>query len=209
MNKLIFASSRSDISRLEGPMKNSIGGLFKMRKQADRAYEALQKAGFKREGISVWVHKKRIPLNYEHRVSAQELGISAAIGAAILGTIAAFTGWLIARGAIVIPGFNPDLTRGPYLELIAFALFLVQGAITGAILGVAIRLLTSRENAKITPTGIKRGGVLVVVNAEGDQKETARQVMKEAGALDSEDLTEKWDSNVWDGFRAVQPPAQS
>jgi hypothetical protein len=190
-------------------MENSIGGLFKMRKQADRAYEALQKAGFKREGISVWVHKKRIPLNYEHRVSAQELGISAAIGAVVLGTVAAFTAWLIARGAIVIPGFDPDLTRGPYLEMLTFALFLAQGAITGAILGVALRLLTSRENAKITPTGIKRGGVLVVVNAEDNQKEIARQVLKEAGALDSEDLTEKWDSNVWDGFRAVQPPARS
>jgi hypothetical protein len=202
-------TSRSDISRLEGHMKNSIGGLFKKRKQADQAYKALQKAGFKSEEITVWVHKKKIPLNYEHRVSAQELGISAAIGAVVVGIIAAFMGLLIARGAIVIPGFNPDLTRGPYVEMVAFALFLAQGAITGAILAVAIRLLTSRENAKITPTGIKRGGVLVVVNAEDDQKEIAQQVMKEVGALDSEDLTEKWDSKVWDGFKEVRPSVAS
>jgi hypothetical protein len=194
---------------MEGSMKNSIGGLFKKRKQADQAYKALQEAGFKSEEITIWVHKKKVPLNYEHRVSAQELGIAAAIGALIVGTIAGFMGLLIARGEIVIPGLRPDFGGGPYLEIIAFALFLAQGAITGAILAVAIRLLTSRENAEITPTGIKRGGVLLVVKADETQKEIAERVMKENGALDSENLTEKWDSNVWEGFREVQPPIRS
>src|SRR5215216_667783 len=186
-------------------MKTSIGGLFKKRKQAEHAYEALQEAGFTGEEITIWVHKKKVPLNYEHRVSAQELGISAAIGAVVVGFIAAILGLLIARGIIIIPGFNPDLTRGPYLEMITFALFLAQGAITGAILGVAIRLFTSRQNAKITPTGIKRGGVLVVVNADDTKKDSAERVMRESGALDVQNLTEKWDSNVWADFREVQP----
>ncbi len=50
---------------------------------------------------------------------------------------------------------------------------------------------------------------MVVVNAEADQKEIAKKVMKEAGALDSKDLTEKWDSSVWEGFKAVRPPVGS
>jgi hypothetical protein len=196
-------------NRLEGPMKNSIGGLFKKRKQADRAYEALQEAGFKSEEITMWVHKKKVPLNYEHRVSAREIGISAAIGVVVGGIITAFMGLLIARGEIVIPGLRPDFGKGPYLEIIAFTLFLVQGGITGAILAVAIRLFTSRENAKITPTGIKRGGVLAVVNADDTQKEIAERVMRESGALDVENLTEKWDSSVWADFREVQPSVGS
>jgi|GEM_PF-1871739 len=190
-------------NRLEGPMKTSIGGLFKKRKQAEHADKALQEAGFKSDEITMWVHKKKVPLNYEHRVSAQELGISAAIGAVVVGIIAAIVGLLIARGVITIPGFNPDLTRGPYLEIITFALFLVQGGITGAILGAAIRLFTSRQNAKITPTGIKRGGVLLVVNADDSQKEIAKRVMHENGALDSENLTEKWEPNVWEDFKEI------
>src|SRR5688572_16581067 len=117
--------------RMEGSMKNSIGGLFKKRKQAEGAYKALKEAGFQGEEITIWVHKKKVPLNYEHRVSAQELGKSAAIGAVVVGIIAAIVGLLIARGVITIRGFNPDLTRGPYLEIITFALFLVQGGITG------------------------------------------------------------------------------
>lgn len=190
-------------NRLEGPMKTSIGGLFKKRKQAEHADKALQEAGFKSDEITMWVHKKKVPLNYEHRVSAQELGISAAIGAVVVGIIAAIVGLLIARGVITIPGFNPDLTRGPYLEIITFALFLVQGGITGAILGAAIRLFTSRQNAKITPTGIQRGGVLLVVHADDPQKEIAKRVMHENGALDSENLTEKWEPNVWEDFKEI------
>jgi hypothetical protein len=190
-------------------MKTSIGGLFKKRKQAEHAYKALQEAGFTGEEITIWVHKKKVPLNYEHRVSAREIGISAAIGVVVGGIIAAFMGLLIARGEIVIPGLRPDFGKGPYLEIIAFTLFLVQGGITGAILAVAIRLFTSRENAQITPTGIKRGGVLVVVNADETQKEIAERVMRESGALDVENLTEKWDSNVWADFREVQPSVGS
>jgi hypothetical protein len=49
----------------------------------------------------------------------------------------------------------------------------------------------------------------VVVKADETQKEIAERVMKENGALDSENLTEKWDSNVWEGFREVQPPIRS
>lgn len=190
-------------------MKNFIGGLFKKKKQANRAYGALREAGFKSEEITMWVHKKEVPLNYEHRVSAPEIGISAAIGAVVLGIIAAIIGLMISLGGLQIPGFRPDFARGQYLEMMAFALFIAQGAITGAILGAAFRLLTSRENAKITPTGIKRGGVLVVVNADEAQKEIAQRVMKESDALDLENLTEKWDSSVWAGFREIQPSVGS
>ncbi len=185
-------------------MKNSIGGLFKKRKQAERAYKALQEAGFQGEEIAIWVHKKKVPLNYEHRVSAREIGISAAIGAVAGGIITAIIGLLIGLGELQIPGLSPDFTRGPYLEMMALALVIVQGGITGAILGAAIRLFTSRENAKITPTGIKRGGVLLVVKADDTRKEIAERVLKESGALDVENLTEKWDPNVWADFREVQ-----
>jgi hypothetical protein len=189
----------------EGSMENSIGGLFKMKEQADQAHRALQVAGFKGEEITLWVHKKAVPLNAEHRVSVKEIGISAVIGAVIAVIITAIIGFLISRSEIFVPGFWPNFSRGPYLEMMAFALFLATGALVGAILGAAIRLLTSRENARITPTGIKRGGILVVVNTDRAQEVLAKRVLKENGALDLENLTEKWDANVWEGFRKLEP----
>jgi hypothetical protein len=46
--------------------------------------------------------------------------------------------------------------------------------------------------------------VLVVVNTDDTQKEISERVMKESGALDVKNLTEKWASNVWEGFKEVQ-----
>ena len=61
-------------------MKNAIGGLFKQKTQADQASQALQEAGFSSQDISLWVHKKSVPLNEERRVSPLEIGLSALIG---------------------------------------------------------------------------------------------------------------------------------
>lgn len=186
-------------------MKNSIGGLFKQKTQAEQASKALQEAGFSGEEITMWVHKKSVPLNEEHRVSPLEIGLSALLGAVIGGIIATIIGFLIGFGEVIVPGVRPDFSRGPFLEMLGLFQFVVSGALAGAILGAAFRLLTSRENARITPTGIKRGGVLLVVNADKSQEEVAKRVMKENGALDLENLSEKWDSHVWEGFKQIQP----
>jgi hypothetical protein len=93
--------------------------------------------------------------------------------------------------------------------MMGFVQFVIGGALAGAIVGAAIRLFTSRENARISSTGIHRGGVLLVVDASEDQKAIAEQVMKANGALDSQNLTEQWDSHVWEGFRKVQSSGSS
>jgi hypothetical protein len=190
-------------------MKNSIGGLFKQQTQAEQALRALQEAGFNRDDISMWMHKKSVPLNEEHRVSPLEIGLSALIGAVIASIIMAILGALILQGEPRFPGVRPDFARGSFIEMMGFVQFVIGGALAGAIVGAAIRLFTSRENARISSTGIHRGGVLLVVDASEDQKAIAEQVMKANGALDSQNLTEQWDSHVWEGFRKVQSSGSS
>jgi hypothetical protein len=186
-------------------MKNRIGGLFKKRKDAERANRALQKAGFQPEVISMLVRKPTIgPINRD-RVTGPELGISAGLGALIVGVIGGFLGFLVGRGVIVLPGLEPrlvGLTLGFLLSSILAGI--VFGVLTGAILGTAIRLFISNEKVAITPLGIKRGGVLVVVSVNGVQgDESARHVLEDNGAIDVENLTEKWDSKVWSSFQEV------
>lgn len=190
-------------------MNISIGGLFKKQEQADEAYAALRQAGFTTDEITMWVQRKDVPLKSERRVSIMDIGISAGIGAVIVGILAAGIGLLISLGGIDVPGFRPDFSRGPYVESVAFGLFVVQGAITGAILGAAIRLLTSRRDARITTRGIRRGGVLVVVKAAEDRQEVVKRVLREHDAADVKNLTEKWASSVWAGLKEIQPSAGS
>lgn len=190
-------------------MENAIGGLFKQQTQAEHVYKELQQAGFDSKEMTLWMHKENVPLNEDHRVSLLEIGLSALIGGIIGGIIALIIGILIGLGAAYIPGLRPDFSRGPFLEMIGLFHFVVSGGLAGIILGAAIRLFTSRENARISSTGIHRGGVLLVVNTGDDQKVKAQEIMKANGALDAQNLTEKWDSRVWEGFKEVQPSGRS
>ena len=186
-------------------MKNFIGGLFQTRKLTYEAYQALQEAGFADEDIMILSRKRTGFYPFREGVSIKSVAISALIGALIGAGIAAFLGYLIGQGVIDIPGFIP--VSDPSFTLNAVGLLLAQGAVTGAILGVAARLAAAREKPAFTHTGITHGGVILAVNVEEHQVDNARQVMKQAGAFDLVNLSEKWNPDVWSEFRELQPPS--
>jgi hypothetical protein len=186
-------------------MKNFIGGLFQTKKKTYEAYQALQEAGFADEDITILSRKRSGFYAFREGVSIKSVAISALIGAVIGIGIAAILGYLIGQGVIRIPAFIP--LRDPFFTLNAFGLFLAQGAVTGAILGVAARLAAAREKPAFTRTGITHGGVILAVNVEEHQGKIAREVLEQAGAIDLVDLSEKWKPDVWSEFRELQPPS--
>lgn len=186
-------------------MKNYIGGLFQTRKQTYEALHTLQAAGLADDGIKILSRKRSGFYPFREGVSIRSVAIMALIGGVIGAGIAAFLGFLIGQEVINIPAFMP--ISDPFFALNAFGLFLAQGAVTGAILGVAARLAMAREKPVFTDSGITHGGVILAVNIEEPQGDQARAVMKEAGALDLVNLTEKWNEHVWSEFRELQPPS--
>lgn len=186
-------------------MKNFIGGLFQTRKLTYEAYQALREAGFDDEDIMILSRKRSGFYPFREGVSIKSVAISAIIGALIGTGIAAILGYLIGQGVIRIPAFIPS--RDPFFTLNAFGLFLAQGAVTGAILGVAARLAVAREKPVFTHTGITHGGVILAVNVEEHEGKIAGEVMEKAGAIDLVNLSEKWNSNVWEEFKELQPPS--
>jgi hypothetical protein len=186
-------------------MKNFIGGLFQTRKQTYEAYQALQDAGFEDEDIMILSHKRNEFYPFREGVSIKSVGVSAMIGGLIGGGLAALLGYLIGQGVIDIPAFVP--VTDPFFTLNAYGLFLAQGAVTGAILGVVARLAAAREKPAFTNAGITHGGVILAVNVAERQSNNAKKVMEEAGAIDLVNLTEKWNPKVWSEFRELQPPS--
>jgi hypothetical protein len=95
----------------------------------------------------------------------------------------------------------------PYLEVLSgeplFAFTsvmwgLITGGLTGAILGVASRLLRSREKAEVMTKQIEKRGVLITVDVDDSQGETrAQRVMEEHNALEIGNPHEKWDLSAW------------
>jgi hypothetical protein len=188
-------------------MKNFIGGLFKSKKFMKQAYWDLLEAGFDDEHILILASRRKKLRRGNKSGSIKSVAISALTGMLIGTGIAALLGYLIGQEIIVVPGFMPDFMPVPFFVFEAYFLFLAQGAVTGAILGVAFRLIFAREKPSITRTGITRGGVILAVDTDGSQKKTVRQVLEQAGAVDLVNLSEKWNLEVWSKFKQLQPPS--
>lgn len=180
-------------------MKHLIGGLFETQENANRAYQALQDSGFPGDEISTFVQKPRNRTIRATEVRIQDIARNAFLGGLILGTIGAFIGFLVGTGRIALPGLEPGTVDPDPVFLFASVMAgIVGGGLTGIILGVASKLLRSREKAEVMTRKIKQGGVLVTVSVGDSQSEArARRVMEENKAIEVGTPSEKWDLNAW------------
>lgn len=180
-------------------MKNYIGGLFETQESANQAYEALRNSGFADEKINMFVHKPRNKTARSMDVSVQEIAKYAFLGGLIGGLIGGFLGFLVGAGTISLPYLEPgSAPREPLFVFMSVVWGLLTGGLTGAILGVASRLLRSREKAEVMTRQIEKRGVLITVDGDDSQDEArARRVMEEHNATEIGKPNEKWDLNAW------------
>jgi outer membrane lipoprotein SlyB len=180
-------------------MKNLIGGLFETQENANRAYQSLQDSGFSSNDISMFVQKPRNRTIRATNVKIQDIARNAFIGGLILGVIGGFIGFLVGSGKILLPGLGPSSVDFNSFFLFASVMAgVVGGGLTGIILGVASKLLRSREKAEVMTRKIKQEGVLVTVSVGDSQSEAkARRVMEENKAMEVGNPAEKWDLNAW------------
>ena len=180
-------------------MKNLIGGLFKTQENANQAYEALQNSGFPGEEISMFVPKPRDRTIRSMEVKIQDIARCAFIGGLIMGTIGAFIGFLVGSGKFILPGMEPGVVDfNPAFLFTSVLAGLVGGGLTGIILGVASKLLQSREKAEVMTRKIKQDGVLVTVHVGNSQSASrVKQVMEKNEAIEVGNPSEKWDLNAW------------
>jgi hypothetical protein len=188
-------------------MKNLIGGLFITQENANLAYEALQKSGFASEEINMFIHKPRNKIVRSTEIRIQDIARNAIIGGLIGGAIGGFLGFLVGTGMISLPYLEPgSVPRDPLFLFMSIIWGLVTGGLTGIILGVASRLLRSREKAEVMTSEIEKRGVIVTVDIGDPQSETrARRVMEENEAVEVGNPHEKWDLEVWISPNENQP----
>lgn len=188
-------------------MKNLIGGLFQTQENANQAYEALQKAGFPTEGINMFVHKPRRRVARSTDVHIQDIAKVAFVGGLIGGAIGGLLGFLVGTGTFSLPYLEPgSVPREPLFIMMSVLWGLLTGGLTGIILGVASKLLRSREKAEVMTREIDKRGVLVAVSTDDVQGETkARRVMEEHGAVEVGNPSEKWDLDAWSSPNETSP----
>jgi uncharacterized membrane protein len=103
--------------------------------------------------------------------------------------------------ALVIPGIGPVISAGT----LATALGLTAagagiGAAAGGLIGAMTDLGLSEEETDVYAEGIKRGGILVTVRTEEDERDEVEDLLEEAGAVDVNTRREEWQRSGWRRF---------
>ena len=180
-------------------MVNRIGGLFETQENANLAYEALKESGFVDEKVNMFIHKPRSKTARSMEVSIQEIAKYAFLGGLIGSLIGGFLGFLVGIGTIPLPYLEPgSAPRDPLFIFMSVLWGVITGGLTGSILGVASRLLRSREKAEVMTRQIEKRGVLITVDTNTAQDATrARRVMEEYKATEIGKPNEKWDLEAW------------
>jgi uncharacterized membrane protein len=171
-------------------------GLFDTRNGADRAVEALKDNGFDDSVISVVARESD-----SSEGDATAAGTGAATGAAAGGLL----GLIAGIGAIAIPGIGPVVATGLIANALATTIGATAvgagiGAATGGMIGALVDMGLSREDAEVYAEGVKRGGVLVFVEANSTDEEQAHVILDGAGSVNAETQRKTWQHDGWTKF---------
>jgi hypothetical protein len=179
--------------------------LFKHEQAADQAINELQKRGFSREHFGV-ITRNRITqkVNREEDIREGTVKVDQKLGVTGGAAIGGLTGLLLGVGALFIPGVGPILAAG---TLGAIAAGTGMGAVAGGLLG-ALTSMGVTEEADVYAEGIKRGGVLLMVEADDERASEVDQIMKQAGAVEIKTQRQAWQEGGWTGFDETNLPDQ-
>ena len=157
--------------------KTSVFGIVKSHSQAEQIVEGLQSAGFPVSEISVLLPDTQGKHDIGH-VKHTKAPEGATAGATTGGVTGGVLGLLAGIGALAIPGVGPFIAAGPIMAALGGAAI---GATTGGLIGMGIPEI----EAKRYEDKLKSGNYLIAVHArDGDEKDRAKEIFKNAGAED-------------------------
>lgn len=162
-------------------MARAVCGLLEHPPAAHAAVQELVDNGFLRENISVVASEDREeagdPVVARSPAEPPSGATTGAGAGTVLGGVA---GLLLGLGALVIPGLGPLVAAGPLAAVLAGA---GAGAVAGGLMGALADLGVSEDKARSYMDGLRRGGVLLVVHAEGIMIDRAAETLRRHGAI--------------------------
>lgn len=186
----------------------TVVGLFTDTYDADQAVNALRDAGFSNADFSILAQdtvldQDSINETYTDRTGDVGPGEGAGVGAAGGAVVGGLTGLLMGVGALAIPGIGPAIAVGSLATALTSAaagatVGAVTGAVTGGVVAALVDLGIPEEDAHFYAEGVKRGGVLVTVNADDTRAATAEAIMRNSDAVEVDAHRENWRSQGWD-----------
>jgi hypothetical protein len=152
----------------------TIVGLYEESDNAAKAVQTLERAGFAESSVRtlgsvkpIWQHLGCTP----GRIMIKDFSIGAAFGIAGYSLF----GVLVAVGEVIL-GFESTIAIG------ALFVFMLLGVFVGGMLGVFFGMVDVEEETRLYTTGIRRGGVLVVVRTADEHVQRALDVLEQSDA---------------------------
>jgi uncharacterized protein (TIGR02271 family) len=182
--------------------KKTVVGFFNDMSYIDSVVQDLEKAGIRRDQISV-VAGDSAGKYKDHTSGSGAVGSGATGGAGTGAAIGGGLGLIAGLAALAIPGVGPVVAVGPIAAALTGA---GVGAAAGGIIGGLRHMGMSHKEAHYYAEGIRRGGVLVSVETDDDEMANrAADIMDDHGAEDIEQRAAEWKKGGWAG----PPPTET
>lgn len=192
-------------------MARTVVAIYDNFQVANDAVRELVDSGFSRDNISIIANNQRGEYNTTRKTTttegdavADETGAGAGVGAGIGAAIGGIGGLLVGLGALTIPGIGPVIAAGPLAvalsTLTGAGVGAVAGGVTGGLLGALIGLGIPEDEAGYYAEGVRRGGVLVTVQADEYNADQITSILNRHDPVDINERATEWRSTGWSGY---------
>lgn len=164
-----------------GVHQRSVVGVFDHATDAERALEQLRELGIGGGEVSLMMRDSAV--EEPHRdTGASPVSSGAASGAAVGGLLGGLAGWMIAIGAIGIPGIGTVVGAGALAAMLTgVAIGAAAGGLVGALLGIGV----PEEEAKVYEGHVRAGRILVTIHPSSSMDAAGtQQLLQSNGAYD-------------------------
>lgn len=150
------------------------------------------------------------PLGDRNGDGENDVADGAGKGAATGGILGAGAGVLAGLGMLAIPGLGPVVAAGWLASTaVGAAVGAAAGGATGGLLGALKEAGHSDEEANVYSEGVRRGGTLVSVKADGDDAHRLQTILDGSHGFDATTRGEAYRQSGWSGFDANAEPYTS
>jgi hypothetical protein len=177
------ASKYPQVNERRTVMKTVVG-MFSRPESAYNAVRELEEDGFVKDDMLA-MFQTQVVQDYGADFEGAETQITDEESLARRMAIGGLAGLLAGAGVSLIPNLGPVLRSG---GLTTTPLVAIAGAGVGAAIGSAVSAFTgldiAEEEAELYAEGVRRGHLLVGIEAEGPRVNVAANILKNAGALE-------------------------
>lgn len=147
------------------------------------------------------------PLGDRNNDGENDVADGAGKGATTGGILGAGAGVLAGLGMLAIPGLGPVVAAGWLASTaVGAAAGAVAGGATGGLLGALKEAGHSDEDANVYSEGVRRGGTVVSVRADGDEADAVQSILDGHRGYDAATRGDVYRQSGWSRFDPNDTP---